>query len=277
MSEIQDFCEIPTRVFAYGRASTDTQVMSCPQQSDECESWFHNQIRTGKLHKDSQWMGFFADEATSASTPWLERPMGNYLKTHCRPGDLVVSAKYDRCIRSLHDCVFAFEFFLKADIFVKFIDAPEMDLTTANGRMFCGVMAIVKAYEREVISARSKEAHRHRIKNGLPVTRAYIGWRAVDGTGSRILIPNERERNTCLKLLKLYNEMDKKALKVADYNLEHRIACYPDGKPWGREKVRRAIIVAQQGFPKIPFYARNTKLECVAVISERQKGTLDAG
>lgn len=240
-------------VRAYGRASTEEQLMSPKQQEDVCAEMFALYKKVRPAWKNAVWDGFYFDEATTRTSRMLEREVGGLVVAASRPGDVIMAAKYDRVFANVLDACEMIELMETKKFGLCILDM-DIDLTSHIGQAFFKFMSVVKEMEVKEIRQRARDSAAYRRKYGLPNNRlAPIGWRIIDGPdGGRIYTEDEGHRRIARKLLAYRNQdlyrfqtLELFATAVNRLGLRH-----PSGRPWERRTVNRWLAAARNGFPK---------------------------
>jgi DNA invertase Pin-like site-specific DNA recombinase len=158
----------PIRVLGYVRVSTIEQAESglglAAQEAairSECE-------RRGWVL-----MEVVADEGESGRS--LDRPGLQSVLARIAAGeaDGLVAAKLDRISRSVRDFADLLEWFTVAGAALVAIDVG-VDTSTPGGKLVCGVFSAVSEWERDVISARTRDGLAALRAKGKPISRAAV-------------------------------------------------------------------------------------------------------
>lgn len=245
-----------SRVFAYGRASTDKQQLTQDAQLDICSDWFELQKKVNALPADAQWMGFFFDEAVSSKVYWWDRPIGGAMLAMLNPGDIVVCAKFDRACRSTMDWLKIVEMLNLRQIRLVLVDMPGLDSSTPNGRFCSTIIAAVKQLEREAICQRTRDALQAKKRRGIPHTKACpIGWIKVGIKGNARFEPYDPDRKAALFVVRLMHIERLSQNAIVQMNSEFKFGVTktdfptrPKGSPWSWN-LRKAYDAAMAGFP----------------------------
>lgn len=237
------------KCYGYGRHSTAKQGLTKDAQEASCYGyWEHNLRRLGV-----EWGGFFYDAAVSAKKPMSERPEGMKLYFACGKGDHIVTAKYDRCFRSVLDGLTH----LKAleDRGVMFhSDREKIDTSTAMGRAFRAVLLIIAEIEREMARERTLDVMDNLIAQGKPHCKGCpIGWRIVKRSNGREYRVDDDERRLARALHYLHHEggvsferLVRWVRRQTDYKVTRGFT-FPN-------KVKWAVMAKEYGFPLITNY-----------------------
>jgi len=228
------------KVYAYGRHSTDKQVITEDAQRHKVEAYI-------KAHLGNQiYGGWLYDSAISGSRPLFERPQGRNLWALVQPGDHIVWAKLDRAFRSVVDGAATMAMLARKGVYVHSLDLG-LDTSTAIGRCICTVMLAFAELEREYGRERTKDALREKRDAGLPYGRhTPIGWRRVGKRATAKFIPDDVERKQVIRI----KELRRSGLSFERVVMELRGLVRPRGRQWNTETVRLAVTAAVSGFPK---------------------------
>ena len=141
------------RAIVYARVSTDAQAAdgwSVDAQLDVCH----------KYATDRGWavVEHVADDGVSGAVPFDERDGGARVLQAVIGAqvDVIVAARMDRLVRSLQ--LWADLVGLAADNDCLIVTADgAIDVDTSTGRLLSGVLAVVAAFERDLIAERTRE------------------------------------------------------------------------------------------------------------------------
>jgi DNA invertase Pin-like site-specific DNA recombinase len=86
-------------------------------------------------------------------------------------GDVLVAAEWDRATRSMFDGITIMQRVHARGAFVKVLDKPHLDLTTALGRGFLGFLSALAEDERERITKRAADGRKAAIARGVQMGR----------------------------------------------------------------------------------------------------------
>lgn len=143
--------------YGYTRVSTIDQAefgVSLEVQKDIVLNRFETRLKP--TIPGITWGGMFADPGVSAYKKRLFlRPEGARLNAHLLPGDHVIFARLDRAFRKGIDFFRSMESWSARGINIHFCN-PDVDPTTAAGKLMLGVMAVFAEFESNVNSERTK-------------------------------------------------------------------------------------------------------------------------
>ena len=154
------------RCFGYLRASTNKQVLSTDVQRDIITQY----VAFNRLPDPV----FFTDAATTATIPMKDREAGGELLRRLRQGDHVVIAKFDRMFRRRRDVLDVLEYMEKVGVRLHICNLAggAVDMSSPIGRLIIGILSEFAAFEREMISERTKDAMARVKRKGKRVS----GW-----------------------------------------------------------------------------------------------------
>ena len=95
-----------------------------------------------------------------------------------RKVDLVMVWKLDRAFRSTLDALAALRDFEHAGVGFSALTQPELDTTSATGRLVFTILAAVAEMERELIADRVREGMRHAARQGKRICRPPVTARS---------------------------------------------------------------------------------------------------
>jgi len=231
-----------TRVYGYGRHSTDKQGLTEEVQKTKVEGYVHQHLA------GHEYGGWLYDAATSGARPLFERPVGRLVNQLLQPGDHIVWARLDRAFRSVIDGAATIADLGRRGIFIHSLDLG-LDTSTAVGRCVCTVMLAFAELEREYAAARTRDALRVKREAGLPYGRhTPIGYSRQGSKRTGRFVPNEREREQSALIFELRSD----GLSLDAIVQRLRPLRRPCGRAWNRNTVRRAITAHTAGYPAAP-------------------------
>lgn len=160
----------------YARVSTDRQAekgVSLDAQKQRIEAM--------AVVQNASLLEVIVDGGESAKS--LNRPGLQQILALIQAGKVqaVIVAKLDRLTRSVKDLCSLLELFEKRNVALISV-AESLDTSSAAGRLVITIMGAVSQWEREAIGERTREALRHKRKNGERVGNIEFGFRlAADG------------------------------------------------------------------------------------------------
>lgn len=121
-------------------------------------------------HEDWVVVDTYTDKASGAnqSRPGLDRMMADARKGRFT---LIVATKLDRIARSITNMMKLFEELDKLGVGIKFAEQPEIDTTTAMGRLIRVILGAIAEFELELIHERTKDGIARARKEGKIVGR----------------------------------------------------------------------------------------------------------
>ena len=152
----------PLRVALYARVSTRDKDQDPELQLDALHAYvaargwlameYVDQAAAGDLAHRTAWAQLLADAAQ-------------------RKVDLVMVWKLDRAFRSTLHALATLQDFEHAGVGFSSLTQPELDTTSATGRLVFTILAAVAEMERELIRDRVKEGMRHAARQGKRIGR----------------------------------------------------------------------------------------------------------
>lgn len=130
------------------------------------------------------------ESAKSLNRPGLQRALAMLRRGEA---DGLAVVKLDRLTRSVADWqILIDDYFGERPGKQLFSVADSIDTRSASGRMVLNIMLTIAQWERETTGERTKEALRHKIRNGERVGKIRFGFDL--GDNGRTLIPNASEQ-----------------------------------------------------------------------------------
>ncbi len=211
--------------------------------------------------------GVYIDEAVSAyqaeTREFLMRPQGIELHKQLKKGDHVIFARLDRAFRWVPDFYKMKELWDRMGVTIHFVDL-QIDLSTATGKLFAGIMAIFAQWHSDYISERTKEAlAAKRARGGSLNQKKPRGQKkVVNRNGEKILVPDRRQQAImrCVRYLRDTKRLSYMAisdrLEAMAANRENRKPRYlwarhdEDGTLWDEKNCFRAYHDARAQWPQ---------------------------
>jgi DNA invertase Pin-like site-specific DNA recombinase len=196
------------RVFGYGRASTDGQVLSTNQQCAVIVDAFGAYQKIKSTWTEAVWAGFFADEATGRTSIFRERNNGSLLLAACDRGDVIMVSNYDRIFANVVDVCDTLKLLDEQGIRLIVLDC-EIDTTTPIGAFCFKILALVKELEVVELRRRTRESAANRKRLGIPWCGPMVGWRTVvmlipgSSRPQKYLVPDNRKRRLAREIHKI--------------------------------------------------------------------------
>lgn len=161
-------------VAIYVRVSSREQAINgfgLDVQEEKCRNYIH------LFHeKEEEKILIYKDDGYSAKS--LNRPMMKKLLYDVELGKIkkIIAYKLDRLSRNVID---TYDLILKLQQYdcdlIAILD--NLDITSANGRMFVGMLSVIAQWEREVISERTLDGMQAMAKQGkYPFGKVSYGW-----------------------------------------------------------------------------------------------------
>jgi putative DNA-invertase from lambdoid prophage Rac len=184
------------RVFGYRCVATD-------QQRDSGIGLDEQQVKIEARCLEKGWTleRVFTDASVSGSIPLEERPAGGQLLKVRRPGDVVIAAKLDRCLRGARDALNTIEQLKHRHVSLWVLDLPGDVSGNGISELVLTILAAVSRFERSLISDRTKEPKANLCRAGKhPGGSRPSRWRfgperpADERNRSRVLIADPAEQ-----------------------------------------------------------------------------------
>jgi site-specific DNA recombinase len=164
-------------------------------------------------------VGDYCDDGYSAKS--MKRPALQRLLAEAKSGDVVVFYKLDRITRSTGDLDSLMKEFDKRGIMIRSA-MEDFDTTTASGRMFIRVVAVIAEWERETISERTSIGFEQKVEGGdwqggkVPFGYVAVAGEKVSRKGRVLkrLIPDERTAHIVKAIFHRYLHGDDGGRKV---------------------------------------------------------------
>ena len=188
--------------YGYGRHSTAKQGLTKKAQYLKCKRYWAHHLKDQGV----KWGGFYYDAAVSAKKSFSERPEGKKVYFGVGECDHVVTAKYDRCFRSVLDGLTHLT--ALEDRGVMFHSEREkIDTSTAMGRAFRAVLLIISEIEREMARERALDIQESLIAQNRPYSKGCaMGYKVLGPKGNRYYRVNEEEQELCEVMYWLYHD-----------------------------------------------------------------------
>ncbi len=149
------------RVAIYARVSTNDQ--SCERQLAELESYVDR--------NDFEVVGTFRETGSGAKNDRTERKKILELARH-RKIDLVLVSELSRWGRSTPDLRNTVERLAECDVALRALNGPELDISTAQGKLMLNLLAAISEFERDLLRERIKSGVAHARSKGTKSGRA---------------------------------------------------------------------------------------------------------
>ncbi len=158
----------PQRVLGYARCSTTEQAESglgiAAQQTT---------IRSECQHRGWELVEVVTDEGESGKSLDRRGLQSVLQRIADREVDGLVAAKLDRISRSVRDFADLLEWFSATGAALVAVDVG-VDTSTPGGKLVCSVFSAVSEWERDVISARTRDGLAALRAKGRPISRAAV-------------------------------------------------------------------------------------------------------
>jgi DNA invertase Pin-like site-specific DNA recombinase len=159
------------RAIGYVRVSTDKQA----EQGISLEAQAEKIRAMAQVH-GAELVDLVIEGGLSAKTlnrPGLQRVLA---LTQASKVQAVIIAKLDRLTRSVRDLCELLDSFERRGVALISV-AESLDTASAGGRLVINIMAAVSQWEREAIGERTRDALRHKRRNGERVGNIRFGYK----------------------------------------------------------------------------------------------------
>ena len=181
--------DLPSRIFAYCRVSTDEQVTN-GQSLDVQESTLRGWASMHGRKIDQ----VVIEAGVSGGKEFAKRPEGAKLWSELRKGDTLVATKIDRLSRNLFDCLALSKEFQQRSVSLYLLDVDATDPVTGNGKskMFLSMLGAFAEFERDRISERIRETKQAQKARGEYLGgKAPFGW-IYDDARKLVAVPEQQ-------------------------------------------------------------------------------------
>lgn len=219
------------KAIGYVRVSTDKQAERGVSLEAQAEK-----IRAMAVVHGVALSDIIVDGGESAKS--LNRPGMMRLLSMVDAGEvrMVIIAKLDRLTRSVKDLCTLLERFERRGVALVSV-AESLDTSSAAGRLVLNIMTAVSQWEREAIAERTRDAMRHKRRNGERVGNIPYGFQlAPDG---RHLEEEPAEQNVLAEIRRLRRAGG--TLRGIAAALDQRGFQTRRGTAWRLESVARAL------------------------------------
>lgn len=172
------------KTIGYVRVSTEEQAekgVSLEAQEAKIRAWASlNDYLTVEIYKDEGISGTVSPDKRSG----LQRALSRLGR-----GDALVVYSLSRLSRSTRDTLQLSDLLAKKDIDLVSL-SEKIDTTTAAGKLYFRIMAVLNEFERDQISERTKTAIQHKKSQGQAYNQEPFGYRRE---GDRF-VPDEKEQ-----------------------------------------------------------------------------------
>jgi len=185
------------RVLAYARVST----------TDQADNGISLEAQQAKMQAYASLYGLeiveivvdAGESGKSLNRPGLQHALG-LLKAKA---DGLLIAKLDRLSRSVSDWQHLIRDYFCEKAGKQLLSVADcIDTRTAAGRLVLNILAAISEWERETIGERTKEALRHKIKNGQRVGKVRFGYNLAPDGITLVENPAEQETLTFMRNLR---------------------------------------------------------------------------
>jgi len=224
------------KIIAYARVST----------TDQADNGVSLEAQTAKLAAyaalyDLEIVETISDAGESAKSlnrSGLQRALGMLRKGEA---DGLVIVKLDRLTRSVADWQTLIDGYFGERAGKQLMSVSDsIDTRTAAGRLVLNVLMSVAAWERETCAERTRDALRHKIRNGERVGKVRFGYDlAADGVG---LVENNAEQQAIATMLEL--RQAGATYRAIAAELSERGIRPKEANSWSHAAVRRILARA---------------------------------
>lgn len=220
--------------FGYCRVSTDEQAVdgvSLEAQEVKLRQWADM--------SDHPMAGIFTDAGISGKAMGNRPGLTLALDAVCRDKGVLVVYSISRLSRSVRDILQIADRMHKAGAQLASC-REKIDTTSAAGRMFFNLMAILVEFERETIAERTKMALDHKRSLGEALGNVPFGFRRETVGSSVLSVPDPVEAACLLEMMRLAEDPDLSfgGICVRLNALGHLSRA---STPWERGSVRRIV------------------------------------
>ncbi|MFJ6392788.1 recombinase family protein [Streptomyces sp. NPDC091972] len=178
----------------------------------------------------------FRDNDKSA-TQGKHRPQYELLMAAVQRGevDVIIVYMLGRLWRNRRERAEGIEILRKHQVSVLCVKGPELDLTTAAGRLLAGLLGEVDTFEVEQMSEREQRAMRQRVERGLPPSGPRCFGYTADGT--ELVEDEAAEVKDCFRAL-----LAGATLSGMAAGLNERGILTRNGRPWSHNAIRGVLL-----------------------------------
>jgi DNA invertase Pin-like site-specific DNA recombinase len=206
----------PPIAYGYSRVSLAKQVekgLSLEDQGGEQLRYYKFRLEVdgvlwGQTFVDSERHGKDGRKrkGVSGKTRFIERPAGRELWMRLTAGDHVIFTRLDRAFRSFRDAVDVTEAWIAKGVHIHFVK-ENIDTGTIGGQLFLRMLAAFAEFERGMISERTRDAMRHRKRNG-GVVNQYPGYgKRLEGQkGHRRVADDPNELKVMAAIVEMHDQ-----------------------------------------------------------------------
>ncbi|WP_149184612.1 recombinase family protein [Streptomyces sp. TRM49041] len=178
----------------------------------------------------------FRDNDKSA-THGKHRPQYELLMAAVQRGevDVIIVYMLGRLWRNRRERAEGIEILRKHEVSVLCVKGPELDLTTAAGRLLAGLLGEVDTFEVEQMSEREQREMRQRVERGLPPTGPRCFGYTADG--AELVEDEAAEVKNCFHALLAGATLSGMAADLNERGILNR-----NGKPWSHNAIRGVLL-----------------------------------
>lgn len=244
----------PLRAAWYSRVSSEAQAeaVTIGLQRDYAARFF-------ALHQDDLTLvGTYEDDGVSGSIPVSERPGGKRLLADAKAGkfDVIIFYSFDRMVRSTLDLLQFHQMLEGIGVALRSASQP-FDTTTAFGKAFMTLLAMVAELERHQIRDRTVRGRLRAVKNGLPPGGiAPLGYRWEN----QMWVIDEDEARIVRRIYKMIKE-GATTVEVMRWLVAHNIPTTKEGRglALARWTAGQVLKIARSPLYRGVFHFHTTK------------------
>lgn len=217
------------KVIGYVRVSTEGQAtdgVSLDAQQAKIAAWASlNDYEVGEIFIDAGLSG------KNCNRPGLQSAL-----SACKKGDALVVYSLSRLSRSVRDTMDISDRLAKTGADLVSLN-EKIDTTSAAGKMYFRLMAVLNEFERDQISERTKSAMQYKITKGESTGKVKFGFK-LDSDGTTLIEDEDEQRvieailsmrDAGLSLRKIVIELERKGFQSRT------------GQPYQLKQVHRVV------------------------------------
>lgn len=236
----------------YGRGSKDEQVLTLAVQTEKCKAFHASRVALGE--ESQPFGGMIVDSGISGGMALFDRPAGNQILINLKAGDGLIVTTLDRAFRDTLDCCVVYNILEERGIQLYILDMP-FDLNTPVGKLMMQVMAVFAEFERKKIMVRTKDALRHKKKQGKPVNQeSPAGWKKVGKKSESKFVHDEKHRRLFDEYIVPLRDKEKFTFYGIYEVLRKRGIRNIKDKEWTENAIRCNYWAAKSEWAKVPLY-----------------------
>lgn len=193
------------KTVGYARVSTEEQKRTGISLDAQAE-----RIKAYCQYHNLELVDLLSEGGVSAAKPLGSRPLGAKLLQRVVEDGVghVVSVKLDRLFRNALDCLQVVDDWMHEGVALHLVDfgGEAMSTNTPMGRFFLQNAASFAELERNMISARTREAIQYKLAHGGVVGRAPLGAMWDGEEKHKRLVTNPEEQAVIQRILELHDD-----------------------------------------------------------------------